>query len=106
MAATDIQAEILGWALDEANKQAFGEDFGVAAAVWPAAQGPVWHVILTCRAPLLGQGPNFHIHPVGTGRPDEAAVREATGDGLRKLRELGRQQLSAGNGRQQAGVAG
>ena len=96
MAAEDIHAQVLGWALDETGKQAFGEDFGVAVAFGMAmmqtpagpAQIPMWSLFIT-----------------GSPRPVEAEVRKQVGEGIRMLRDLGKRKLAGNNGRP-AGVPG
>lgn len=106
--ATDIQAEVLGWVLDEIGRQAFGEDFGAAVTLGavqvmtPQGPGmiPAWQMLLTARNPVLKEGPLCHGPvPVGGPRPVEAEVRAAVADGLRKLRDLAASKLAGGNGK-------
>ena len=112
MAAEDIHAQVLGWALDETGKQAFGEDFGVAVAFGmammqtPAGPAQMWSLFITARNPILGEGPLYHGPvPVGSPRPVEAEVRKQVGEGIRMLRDLGKRKLAGNNGRP-AGVPG
>jgi hypothetical protein len=111
MAAQDIQAELLGWALDETQKQCFGEDFGVAVSfglvpINPQQVLPVWQLVITARNPILGQGPLFHAKPIGDPRqagmhtrPSEETVRAEVGEGLRLLRALAASMLGKSNGK-------
>jgi hypothetical protein len=107
MAAVDIGAQVLAWAMDEAGKQAFTEEFGVSVT-WTAApvqtpQGviavPGWQLLITFRNPLVGQGDLFHMVPAGTPRPKEADVRSNVTDGMAKLRDLAASKLSGSNGK-------
>ena len=107
----DIQAEVLGWALDELDKQRFSEDYAAAVTFAPSPlqtpQGmrlvPAWLLLITARSPLLGEGPLYH-GPVGIGapRPEEKPVRAAVADGVRQLRDLAASKLAAGNGHAKA----
>ena len=106
--ATDIQAEVLGWVLDEIDKQRMSEEFAAAVTFGPAtAQGPegsfqvpVWTLMITTRNPLLGQGPLYHGPvSIGSPRPEEKAVRDEVADGLRQLRDLAASKLAGSNGR-------
>jgi len=105
--SSDIQAEALGWALDEIGKQRFGEDFGAAVTLQGAAvqtpQGPasvpMWTLLLTARNPLLKGGPLYHGPvPVGSPRPAEDVVRAEVTKGLQLLRNLAASQLAGSNG--------
>lgn len=108
MTAVDIQAQVLGWVLDEIAGQCFGEDYGAAVTfgVVPmqgpagAQAVPAWLLLITARSPLLGQGPLYH-GPVGIGAPApvEADVRAEVTRGLRALRELAASKLAGSNGR-------
>ena len=103
---TDIAAQVTAWALDEAAKLCFGEDYGIAVTWGPQQiSGPqgagvvsAWFLLVTARNPLLGQPRLCHIAPLGVPEPDEAAVREQAGAGIRQLRELAAKNLSTMNG--------
>lgn len=106
--ATDIYAEVLGWAKDEIDKQRFGEDFGVAVMLGPAViaspagqqQVPMWSLLITARSPLMKEGPMYHGPvPVGVARPAEDVVRGAVTEGLRLLRDLAASKLAGANGK-------
>jgi hypothetical protein len=99
MGAVDVAAQVRTWAVAEADRQSFGEEFGVDVA-WDAVQTPVgvqvaYRIVLSCRAPLLGQGPLFAMAPVPTPRPDETQVAEAVTVMMRQLREVSAQMLKA-----------
>lgn len=99
MAAQDIHAELTAWVFDEISQQCLGQDYGYHIALWPTQAGPIWHIIITARSPLLGAGPNVHIHSLGNARPDEDTVRKIVADALMALRAYGREQLAGANGK-------
>jgi hypothetical protein len=105
--AASLQKQVLGWVLDEISKQRFGEEFGADVswgAVQVPAQGgarmvPSWLLLLTARNPVLGEGPLYHLAPLGlTPVPEQAAVRAAVTRGLKMLRDLAASKLTVGNG--------
>jgi hypothetical protein len=103
---TDIHAGLSGWVTDELDRLRLGEAYDCAvtllAGQLPTPQGvvtvPVWQLLITCRSPLLAEGPLFHFVPLPGPRPEEDAVRAAVADGLRQLRDLTASKLAAGNG--------
>jgi hypothetical protein len=99
MGAVDITAQVRAWALAEVEQQCFGDDFGVDAG-WDAipTQAGVqvgYRLVISCRSPLLGQGPLFSLAPMLTPQPTAELVREAVTTLLRNLRELSAAQLKA-----------
>lgn len=103
----NIGREAEAWAEDEIARQRFGEDYsyalslGMAQVMTPGgpAQIPVWTLLITCRNPMLTEGPLYHGPvPVGTPKPEEKAVRAQVAEGIRLLRELASSKLSGGNG--------
>lgn len=104
MTAVDICAQVQEWALAEVQAQCLGEDYGVATTWMPAGvqapdgvhQIPAWHLLITARNPLLGQGALYHMVPIEPisaagivhARPTQEQVKAAVTDGLRKLRDL------------------
>lgn len=114
MAAEDVQAQALAWALDETSKACFGEDYGVAVTWGPQpVQTPqgvfmvaAWMLLLTTRSPLIGDGPLFHLAPVGMNLPDEAQVRAQVTDGIGQLRTLRSKKLAGSNGKAPAPAGG
>jgi hypothetical protein len=106
MAVTDLGAQAKAWALDEAAKQCFTEDYGCDVfCMAQAMQGPsgpvlvsVWVLVLTARNPLLGEGPLHHAVPVGSPVAAEENVRKEVGDGIRALRDLAASKLAGLNG--------
>lgn len=110
MAAEDIHARVLGWALDEAGKACFGEEYGVSVS-WAAQaaqtpQGvvlaPVWMLLLTAKSPLLGEGPMYHLVPLGSPLPLEDFTRKQVTDGIAALRALASRKLAPSNGHSKA----
>ena len=103
---TDITAQVTAWALDEAGKQCFSEDYGLAVTWGPQqVSGPqgqgvasAWYLMITTRNPLLGQGRLVHVAPLGVPEPDEKTVREQVAAGIHALRELAARNLSPMNG--------
>lgn len=110
MAACDIAAQVTAWAVAEVEAQCLGEEYGVSAAWVPAMaptpegprQFPAWHLLITARNPLLGQGPLYHMVPVGIARPTQEQVRAQVTDGLRQLRDLASRTLAGANGNAKA----
>ena len=105
--ADDIHAQVCTWIASEIDKTGLGETYGYAVT-WDrvAVQGPqgqviipAWHLLLTCRSPLLGQGDLFHLADLGVPRPVLATVRSAVAEGVGKLRDLAASKL-AGTGAQ------
>jgi hypothetical protein len=103
----NIQRDAEMWAEEEIGKQSFGEDFGYAVTLQLAAvqtpqgmqQVPMWTLFLTCRNPVLAEGPLYHGPvPVGSPKPDEKVVRGQVTEGLRLLRVLARSKLAVSNG--------
>lgn len=110
MAAEDMQARLSGWAVAEAQKGCFGEDYDVAVTLTPQAaqtpQGviplPVWMLLIATRSPLLGEGPMYHMVPLGGPVPAEDFVRKQVTDGIAQLRNLRSSKLSGMNGHSKA----
>jgi hypothetical protein len=102
MAATDIQAEVSMWVADEVRQQCFTEDFGWSVTWAPApVQTPAgvvivpgWHLVLTTKSPLLGEGDLFHLAQLGAPRPAESFVRAEVGKGMTALRGLAKSKLN------------
>lgn len=112
--AGDIQAEALGWALDEIDRQAFGEHYGAAVTLAMAVvqvpggarQIPMWSLLITARNPIVGESQLYHGPvPIGCPRPLEKDVRDAVTEGLRLLRDLAASKLAVGNGKAPAALA-
>lgn len=103
---TDIHAELRGWVLDELDRIRLGEAYDCAvtllAGQMQTPQGariiPVWQLLVSCRSPLLAEGPLFHFVPLAGPRPEEEAVRAAVADGVRQLRDLTASKLASSNG--------
>jgi hypothetical protein len=114
MAAQDIKAQVELWVISEIKKQGLGEDFGFAVTWGPAPvqtpQGvvvvPAWHLLLTCRNPLLGEGELYHMGQLGAPRPKEADVRREVASGVRQLRDLAASKLAGSNGHGKQAVPG
>ena len=114
MAAQDISARTELLVIDEIRKQGLGEDFGFAVTWGPAPvqtpQGvvmvPGWHLLLTCRNPLVGEGELYHMGQLGAPRPKEADVRREVARGIEQLRVLARSKISGANGHAKAAVPG
>jgi hypothetical protein len=106
MAITDLGVQAKAWALDEASRRCFTEDYGCdlfgMAQAMQTAQGPmlipVWVLVLTCRNPLLGEGPLHHTVPLGSPVVSEEQVRKAVAEGVRALRDLAASKLAGLNG--------
>lgn len=103
MTATDLTAQALGWALDEAKKLCFTEDFGVSVTWAPMpVRGEMqigWLLLVTGRSPLLKEGAMFATAPGGFSVPDEAMIRAGVNEGIEALRKLRREKLGGANGR-------
>ena len=93
--ADDIHAQVCAWVAAEISKAGLGETSGYAVT-WErvAVQGPqgqvivpAWHLLLTCRSPLLGRGDLFHLADLGVPRPTLASVRKEVAEGVGKLRD-------------------
>ena len=100
MSVTDVSAQVRTWALAEAGKQCFGEDFSIDAALhlMPKPDGSVqagYVIVVSCRAPLLGQGPLFSVAPLPTPQPTEEQVAAVITETMRQLRMLSAQMLKA-----------
>jgi hypothetical protein len=103
VSAVDVAAQVRAWVMAEVDKQCFGEEFGVDIA-WDVMQTPAgiqlgYRIVLTCRAPLLGQGPLFSVAPLATPRPEEPQVTEAVTEMLRQLRAGSAQMLRTAGGK-------
>jgi hypothetical protein len=99
MGAVDISAQVRTWAMAEVEKQSFGEEFGVDVG-WDAVPGPQgaqvgYRLMLTCRSPLLGEGPLFSLGSLVTPRPDEDQVAELVTEMIRQIRGVAQQKLAA-----------
>lgn len=99
MGAIDVSAQVRAWALAEVERQCFGEEYGVDVA-WdaiPAQAGVVvgYRIMVTCRSPLLGQGPIFSLAPLLTPMPTAEQVSETVTQLLRNLRELSAQLIKS-----------
>jgi hypothetical protein len=99
VSAVDVSAQVRAWVLAEVERQCFGEEFG-ADVGWEAMQTPAgiqvgYRIVLSCRSPLLGQGPLFSMAPMLTPRPEETQVTEAVTELLRQLRMVSAQVLKA-----------
>jgi hypothetical protein len=90
------------------RRKCLADDYGWSVSLLggpvQTAQGvqlvPVWHVLLTTRNPVLGEGPLFHFVPFPPGpRPDEQTVRGEVGKGMFALRGLAAKKLAGGNGK-------
>ena len=107
MAAENIHALISLWVEDEVRSKCLADDYGWSVALLAAPmQGPagvqivpLWHLLLSTRNPLLGEGPLFHFVPLPGPRPDENAVRGEVGRGMAMLRDLAGKKLAGGNGK-------
>ena len=104
MSAVDVSAQVRAWALAEAGRQSFGEDFGVDFGVditlnaMPGPTGAVqvgYLIVVSCRAPLLGQGPLFSMAVVPSPQPTEEQVAEVITATMRDVRALSAQMLKA-----------
>jgi hypothetical protein len=110
MAAENIHALISLWVEDEVRGKCLADDYGwsvtlLAAPVQTPAGVqimPLWHLLLTTRNPLLGEGPLFHFVGIPGPRPDENAVRGEVGKGMFALRDLASRKLAGGNGKPSA----
>lgn len=105
MPAVDLAKRALELALAEVDKQALGEDIGVA--VWterePAPQPdgkiqvvPGWYLELTLRNPLLGQHPLVSQIPIGLIEPREELITAKVPMGMSELRKLRASLLNGG----------
>jgi len=100
--ADDIHAQLCTWVADEISSAGFGETYGYVVTWEPVpVQGPqgqviipVWHLLLTCRSPLLGRGDLFHLADLGVPRPNLASVRKEVAEGVGKLRDLAAAKLA------------
>jgi len=114
MAAKDVTAQAELWVIGEIKRQGFGEEYGFAVTWAPAPvqtpQGavvvPAWHLLLTCRNPLVGEGELYHMAQIGAPRPQEADVRREVASGVRQLRDLAASKLSGSNGQARQAVPG
>lgn len=100
MSAVDVSAQVRTRALAEAGRQCFGEDFGIDTALnlMPRPDGGLqagYVIVVSCRAPLLGQGPLFAVAPLPTPQPTEEQVTEVITETMRQLRSLSAQMLKA-----------
>jgi hypothetical protein len=97
MTVVDINNQIRAWALAEAGKQAFGQDFGIDITpnLIDTAAGPqvAYLIYASCRSPLLGNGPLFSVAQLPTPQPSEQQIAEAITGLLRNLRDLSAQAL-------------
>ena len=103
MAAFDVMAQVEAQALAVAGQQAFGEELGVAVT-WMLASTPqgaqvVFTVMVSMRAPLLGQGPLFSAGQILSPNPSQEQVEATVAECLRQLRGLSSQMLAKGNGK-------
>jgi hypothetical protein len=92
MAAIDTAAKVRSAALSAAERQCFGEDFGIDASA-SLGQGPggvmvVYTLIVTMRSPLLGQGPLVNITQIPSPDPSAEQVEQAVTKAMAGLREL------------------
>ncbi len=95
MAAHDIGARVREWALDEAQRQSFTDEIGVAVSMRvqpvPAPGGLVqqaeWVVVVTLRA-LVGKPPLVAPVRIGAAEPGEKDVRMAVAAGIEQLRQV------------------
>jgi hypothetical protein len=108
VAAEDIHAQISLWVADEVRSKCLADDYGWSVTLLPVSAQtpagvqviPLWHLLLTTRNPLLGEGPLFHFVPIPMpARPDENMVRGEVGEGMAALRDLARKKLAGGNGK-------
>lgn len=100
MGAVDVSAQVRAWALAEAGRQCFGEEFGLDIILTPG-QTPAgiqvgYLVVMSCRAPLLGQGPLFSIAQLPTPQPTEEQVAQVVTETMRQLRMLSAQMIKDG----------
>jgi hypothetical protein len=104
MAAEDIRAQIEEWVADEVRGKCLADDYGWSVTLLAAPmQGPagvqivpIWHLLLTTRNPMLGEGPLFHFVGLPGPRPEELAVRGEVGKGMAALRDLDGKKLAGG----------
>lgn len=101
MAAADTGAQVRAWALAEIDAQCFGEDYGVDIA-WDAVPTPqgvqvMYRVMVSCRSPLLGQGPLFSLAPLPSPQPTAEMVKAAATETIRQLRDLSAKVLAGAN---------
>lgn len=99
MSAVDVSAQVRAWALAEAGRQSFGDDFGVDAVLTvvpgPASAQVGYLIVVSCRAPLLGQGPLFSMAVVPSPQPTEEQVAEVITATMRDVRALSAQMIKA-----------
>lgn len=93
MAAIDIAAKVRSAALAAIEKQCFGEDFGVDAAVGVVPSPTsgamvVYTIIVTKKSPLLGQGPLVHVVQLPSPDPTTEQVEQAVTVAMSGLRDL------------------
>lgn len=107
MPAFDIQAQVTGWVLDEAAKQSFTDQIGVAVtftrsiAVMPngAQQWVIqWTILLTIPSGLVGRGPVTNSFVLDASLPAEAPVRQAVAAAIEQMRKLRNQVRAVSNG--------
>jgi hypothetical protein len=102
--ATDVSAQVRTWALAEATRQCFGEDFGIDivlnAAQTPSGVQVGYLIVVSCRSPLLGQGPLFSLALLPTPQPTEQQITTLVRDRMRDLRELHAKTLTTPNAAQ------
>ena len=108
MTAVDLLAQVTGWAVDAVNEQCLGEEYRVAVS-WGPQQIPnpvnggapavaaAWFLVITGRNPILTEPRLAYTGPVGIPEPSEEVVRLQVAEGLRAIRGMAAQKLSAGN---------
>ncbi len=95
MPAFDLTARITGWALDEAQRQSFTDQVGVAVSMRLQAaatragimQQAEWVIVLTLPTGLVGRAPLVAPVRIGAAQPGEKDVRAAVTAGLEQLRQ-------------------
>lgn len=102
MSASDITSELRAWLAAEIDAQCFGEDFGfdvaMQAAMTPQGAAVQYVLIVTMRAPLLGQPPLVHVAAIASPRPSRDDIKQVVTGGLQGLRKLSAQVLAGANG--------
>lgn len=107
MPAYDLQARLTEWAVDEARKQAFTDQVGVAVTMRvqpvPLPGGAVsnqveWIVLLTLPSGLVGKGPHVTSVRLGQAEPPEKVVRTAVAAGIEQLRQFRQLTRNVSNG--------
>jgi hypothetical protein len=101
MTAFSIQDRITGWMADQIGKEdpLDGDDFGyhatMAAMQTPKGDAIIWIILVTLRAPFLGQQPIGATGKLQGNTPSEAAVRQIVTKLVTDLRQEHQRQKTA-----------